>query len=164
MKNKKVLTDERKRILKEKHDAYNKKYYDKGAFTTNKFVKWEPADIKMVLSRKKSDFEIAKELGRTVASIEGCRSRYSKDKVKKTLHYKNLLIKTTPVKYIPRQVYNFDEVKKDIMEEVESEIVNKTLHIKHIGSILVEYGLNNSNNLKYVELNLLKQGVTIKKG
>lgn len=52
-----------------------------------------------------------------------------------------------------------------ILEETLSEVTeNKQIRIKQIGKILVDYGVNNMENINYVSKELKKQGIIIIKG
>ncbi len=72
--------------------------------------------------------------------------------------------KVNKIKTLKVEKPSFKLYKKDILDEIKSEIINKTLHIKVIGKILVDYGCNNFENLKFIEVRLVKQGITIKRG
>lgn len=52
-----------------------------------------------------------------------------------------------------------------ILEETLSEVTeSKQIRIKQIGKILVDYGVNNMENINYVSKELKKQGIIIIKG
>lgn len=86
-------------------------------------------------------------------------------KTKKAIKTKVLKVKkVNKIKTLKVEKPSFKLCKNDILADIKAEVINKTLHIKRIGQILVEYGCNNFENLKFIEVKLIKQGVTIKRG
>jgi hypothetical protein len=155
----------------ELHRKHNETYYNKGLSNNrNLHTPWERKDILMVLDKAMSDLELSEKLQRTLPAIEGCRNAYKK--INGMIQRKYTGKKNVSKKYFlkpekkvePKPVYVFSKMKKDILAEINTEIINKTLHIKYVGRVLVEYGLNNIDNVKTVELMLQKKGIAIVRG
>lgn len=152
------------------HRKSIKKYRNKGISNTkNAFTRWTQKEIKMVLERKMSDIKLSKKLGRTINAVERCRRVYGKKETFRNYPKRNSedgFLFTEKPEVIERPTFNFREVWKDILEEINCLIDNnKSVHIKMIGNILKDYGLGyDMKNIIFFENRLIKNGVTIRRG
>lgn len=88
-------------------------------------------------------------------------NHYNETIINKRKPVKKVILK--PVQFEP--VYGtFKQEKRDIFENIECEVINKNVHIKHIGRILSDFHLNNPANIRQCELFLKKKGITVLRG
>ena len=59
-------------------NSYNQRYYGKTAGGINANAPWSVEECEAVLAHSKTDHELAAELGRSVRSIQVCRSKLKK--------------------------------------------------------------------------------------
>lgn len=65
---------------RDSRNRYKKKYYKQTAYAKNYHQRWTIKEINMIMDSDKTDMEISKIIGRSVASIQTMRNRLSESK------------------------------------------------------------------------------------
>lgn len=60
---------------RDSRNRYKRKYYKKTAYSKNHHQRWTIKEINMIMDSDKTDMEISKIIGRSVASIQTMRNR-----------------------------------------------------------------------------------------
>lgn len=58
----------------------------------------------------------------------------------------------------------FIKNKQNIIEAITDEIDNNTIHIKKVGQVLIDYGVNDIQNMLTIQKYLLQNNIEIKRG
>jgi len=64
--------------FRETKRAQKKRYYAKTQNAKNKYKRWKPSELQLVIEHKITDTQLSELLGRSVASIQIARGNYKK--------------------------------------------------------------------------------------